>query len=413
MQEQIFHVFRRLGMGPHPDLAATVSDTDEAVARALDLSAEPATPPAMEVPLDRDDAQDPARIADVLRWWLSQMAATTRPVEERLIWFWHDHFATALRKVRIPYLMWRQHLTLRRLATGSFRDLLSAIATDGAMLIYLDGIYNAADAPNENYAREVMELHTMGPGNYTQTDITEAARALTGWVVNIPYIRRIQRVAAGIPPWESFLLPRRHDAGTKTLLGRTGAFDLPQFIDLLLEQPATASFIARKLYLELVGLEPDATTLEALAARFRADYRIMALVEGIVSTPAFVSPEALRTKVRTPVERLVGLLQGFSPGGDVPAEAVLVLHGLDYLPFNPPNPAGFPRGRALLGPYQLVHAFDMLRAVPNPPELSTDDTLFRLGLADVSAPTRAVLDRAPGGAVRVALAFNSPEYALT
>ena len=413
MQEKIFHVFRRLGMGPHPDLAATVADPEEAIARALDPSGPAPTPPTMDAPLERDDAQDPAQIADVLRWWLSQMVTTSRPLEERLIWFWHDHFATALRKVRVPYLMWRQHLTIRRLATGSFRDLLHATATDGAMLLYLDGIHNAGDAPNENYAREVMELHTMGPGTYTQTDVTEAARAFTGWVVHIPYIRRIRRVAGDTPPWASFFVPQRHDAGTKTLLGRSGPFDLPEALDVILEQPATATFVARKLFVELVGLEPDPPTLTALAARFRDEYSVTALAEEIVSTPAFLSDEAVRAKIRTPVERLVGLLQGFAPGGDVAAEAVLVLHRLAYLPFNPPNPAGFPRGRSLLGPYQLTHLFDLLRAIPTPPELSTAAVLARLGLAEVSSPTRTVLDRAPDGPTRVALAFNSPEYALT
>lgn len=413
MNETIFHVFRRLGMGPHPDLAAAVTDPEEAIARALDLSGTPPEPPPMEVPLDRDDARDPAQIADVARWWISQMVDTTRPIVERLVWFWHDHFATGLRKVRIPYLMWQQHLTLRRLATGSFRDLLHATATDGAMLLYLDGLQNAADAPNENYAREVMELHTMGPGNYTQHDVTEAARAFTGWVVNIPYAARIRRVAGDTPPWASFFLPGRHDPGSKTVLGRSGRFALPEILDLLLEQPATAVHITRKLYGELVGFEPEPSTLTVLADRFRRDYEVLPLVEGIVSDPAFLSDRALRTKVRTPVERLVGLLQGFAPNQPVAAEAILVLHALAYLPFNPPNPAGFPKGTTLLGPYQLTHAFDLMRALPPVGEVATDEVLARLGLADVSIPTRTVLERAPDGPTRVALAFNSPEYALT
>ena len=256
-------------------------------------------------------------------------------------------------------------------------------------------------------------LHTMGPGNYTQADITEAARAFTGWVVNIPYVPRIRQVAGDTPPWASFFVPRRHDAGSKTVLGRVGRFTLPDVLDILLEQPATAAFVARKLYRELVGLEPEPSTLERLAAGFREDYRVMSLVEAIVSDPAFLSSEAIRAKVRTPVERLVGMLQGFAPGQEVPTDAVLILHFLAYLPFNPPNPAGFPEGRTLLGPYQLTHAFDLLRAIPPPGELSTDEVLTRLGLADVSASTRAVLDRAPDGPTRVALAFNSPEYALT
>ncbi len=126
-------------------------------------------------------------IAAPIAWWIGRMAGSDRMIEERLVWFWHDHFATSIAKVRVPYLMWQQHLTLRQHATGNYGELLHAISRDPAMLLYLDGITNAAQERNENFGRECLELFTMGrDGGYTQDDVVEASRSFTGWVVNIP-----------------------------------------------------------------------------------------------------------------------------------------------------------------------------------------------------------------------------------
>ena len=408
--ERIAHVYRRLGMGAHPELVASTAGVTQAIERSLSLEDAPPTPFEMEPPLDRETATDVATLAPVVASWLTSMANNPRVIEERLVWFWHDHFATAIQKVQIPYLMHRQHLTIREHATGSFRDLLHAVAFDPAMLFYLDGARNHSAQINENFAREVMELHTMGPGNYTQTDITEAAKALTGWVVFVPYGRQADRIT-GVGPWESFYVPFRHYSGTTTILGATGRHTPSDVIDILLDQPQTAVFVAEQMWRELVGTEPSPGTVEQLAAAFRSEYSIMDLVAEIAWHPEFVSEQAVRAKIRTPVERLVAVAQGFGDG-TLHEQLGYVLYSMAYLPFNPPSPAGYPKGNLVLGPHQLIHAFDFLHAT-SPDEYATVEELAaRIGIFDLSTDTRRTIDSTGDQTVRTALVLNSPEFAL-
>lgn len=408
--ERIAHVFRRLGMGAHPDLLPGTTSVEAAIQRALDLEHPSPELMEMDAPLDRETATDIARLAGPVQWWLESMITSGRLIEERLVWFWHDHFATAIQKVRIPYLLWQQHLTIRSHATGSFRDLLHAISTDPAMLFYLDGARNHADQINENHARELMELHTMGTGQYDQKDVEEAAKALTGWVVNVPYGRGAEYLT-DYEPWTAVYVPFRHYPGNTTILGSTADHSPSDLIDLLLEQSATAEFVTASLWAELVGTEPDRSTVASIAATFRQDYSIMQLATAIADHPEFTSEEAIRAKVRTPVERLVSIGQGFGDGA-VAERLGYSLHEMAYLPFNPPSPAGYPRGRVLLGPHQLVHSFDLLDIGSPRDWSSTDEILARAGLVDVAEETRRVIELAPESATKVALATNSPEFAL-
>jgi uncharacterized protein (DUF1800 family) len=353
------------------------------------------------------------------------MATSPRLIEERLVWFWHDHFATSVAKVRVPYLMEQQHVTVRAHATGSFADLLHAMAKDPAMIMYLDGISNAVGQVNENFGRECLELFTMGiGGGYDQHDVVEASRAFSGWVVNLAGRRfSAELTRLGAPPWSSIFIPSRHDTGEKTLLGTTGALDLDAALDVILSDPATARYVAAKLYRELVGLDPDDATIKRLGDAFARDYAVMGLVEAIIAEPAFTSAGAVRARVRTPVEKLVGIAQAGAgslaagpPGGrngDVPPIGQ-ALRTIGYIPFVPPNVAGFPEGSLLLGPHQLVHTFDLLAALPAAPEVDgdTEDLFARFGLFDVAAATRDVVDREPDPARRFALAATSPEFAV-
>ncbi|CAN0394749.1 unnamed protein product, partial [Phaeothamnion confervicola] len=297
------------------------------------------------------------------------MADPGRMIDERLTWFWHDHFATSLAKVPVPYLLWRQHLTIREHALGNFAELLKAVAKDPAMLVYLDGTKSTAKEHNENFGRECMELFTMGrDSGYTQDDVVAASRSFTGWVVDLP-----GRPAKDLgSPWNAVFVPRRHDDGTKTLLGVTGALDMDGALDVILDQPSTARFIAAKLHRELVGLSPDDDALDRLATSFAADYEILPLVRAIVAEPAFTSDAAVRAKVRTPLERTVAIIQAAGTQVDVAAfggrgkkrgPLSRALRSMSYLPFLPPNVAGYPKGDRLLGPSSLVHAFDLLQAI--------------------------------------------------
>jgi uncharacterized protein (DUF1800 family) len=337
------------------------------------------------------------------------------------VWFWSDHFATSLRKVRAPYLLRQQHVTIREHATGSFADLLHAVAKDPAMLIFLDGITNTAGKINENFGRECLELFTMGrQGGYTQADVVEASRSFSGWVVNLPdYTGAAQLAALGIAPWTAGFVARRHDAGVKTLLGRTGAFDLDQAVDVILEQPATGTFIASKLYRQLVGRVPSHSTAQRLGRTFARDYQIRHLVEAIAAEPAFTADDAVRSRVRTPVEKLVGILQAAAAGptatGPRQAVAATALRLVNYLPFLPPNVGGFPAGTLLLGPHDLITAFDLLDVLGAPPtgHRSVGDLLARFGVFDVSSTTRRVLVGEPDRSRQFALAAMAPEFAVT
>ena len=404
------HVYKRLGIGPHPDRVAEAGSPDEAIAAILDATSSPIDIMPMDPPADREAYRDVAQVAPLVAWWLEQMAFSPDPLTERMSWFWHDHFATSIRKVRAPYLMWLQHRTIRRLALAPFSELLASVAKDPAMLIYLDGAQNNAEAVNENFAREVMELHTIGTVHYAQSDVTEAARSFTGWLFHLPFNPRVVAAAGNVSEWEPFFARRRHATGMKTVLGVTAEHDLDSIIELLIEHPATQRRIASKLFAELVGRSPTAPELDELARRWTTAEPSLVLIEAIVDQPAFLESSNIDVRVKTPVERLVGVVQAY--GHEVPAEASYALHSQSYLPFNPPNPAGFPSGDALLGPHQLVHAFDFLGVIDAPPAASTEEVAERLGLHSVSAHTRAVLDAADP-ALRVALAANSPEYAIT
>jgi uncharacterized protein (DUF1800 family) len=171
--------------------------------------------------------------AELRSWWLTEMLTTRSPLTEKMVLFWHNHFVSSLQKVRSPVLMYRQNLLLRKHALGYFGDMLHEVSKDPAMVVYLDNASNRKAQPNENFAREVMELFTLGEGNYVEHDIKEAARAFTGWSIDLDTGQFLSR-------------PLIHDDGVKTVLGRSGNFDGDAVLDILLAQPQTAEFIVRK-----------------------------------------------------------------------------------------------------------------------------------------------------------------------
>ena len=280
---------------------------------------------------------------------------------------------------------------------------------------------------NENFGREVMELFTLGRGNYTEQDVVEASRAFTGWAVNILGLPQLAALSAVAPPWNATFLAARHDNGTKTLLGTTANLDLDGALDVLLNHEATATRIAGKLYTELVGVAPSEKTAKRLGKTFRdQNYAVMPLVEAIVAEPAFTSEHAIGVKTRSPIEKLVGIVQAIPPANlDIGRLGRRVLHGsasgvadalrtLGYIPFAPPNVAGYPKGLRLFGPHQLVHAFDLLSVYPSAPVIPAklDDLLDRYALVNVSDRTRDVLTRESDRTRRLALVVASPEYAV-
>ena len=231
----------------------------------------------------RSNAIETRRLA---LWWAERMLVTRRPLEEKLTLFWHGHFATGNTKVRDTRMMLRQNEMLRANAAGNFRDLLVGILTDPAMLVYLDNGENRKGHPNENFGRELLELFTMGVGNYTEQDIREAARAFTGWTNDVLEFR---------------FDPATHDDGEKTFLGQTGAFNGDDIIDIILATPVTADYISAKLYRFFVREELDENTRVSLGATFRdAEYELKPLLRRVFLSRDFYSrqPTPRRSRVQ-------------------------------------------------------------------------------------------------------------------
>jgi len=275
-------------------------------------------------------------------WWLTEMLVTSSPLTEKMTLFWHNHFVSGQQKVRSPQLMYRQNDLLRRHALGNFGELLHAVARDPAMVIYLDSASNRKGQPNENFAREVMELFTLGEGNYGERDIKEMARAFTGWSIN--------------PETGEFLFrPFAHDDGEKTVLGRTGNFDGDAALDILLAQPQTAEFIVTKLWREFISPSPDPAEVRRIARIFRdSRYDIRAALGALLVSDAFYATKNRAALIKSPVELVVGTLRQFNFGtGDV-MPFVLTANQLGQALFAPPNVKGWPGGEAWINSSTLL-----------------------------------------------------------
>jgi len=416
-REQVSHIARRLGMGANPDLIAEAPDVGAAMQLALTLADE-APGPDVRMPPTWDAAYENgyATVQKVGLWWMQQMVESRSPIRERLTWFWHDHFAISEEKVDAGWVLWNHLSILRKHSTGNFADLLREIARDSGFLWYLDGHFNTKDNNNENFGRELLELHTLGIGNYTQDDVVAAARACTGWAINYPHPDTGIFESNDVAGWAPYFNSENHDEQVKNFLGQRGNWTLDDIVEICLDQPATAQRVVAKLYRELIGLEPAEDLIVSLASSFSGEWgwEIMPLVTTIVGQPAFVSPESQRAKVRSPLEKAVSLFQAFPDHASLTQwpDYWWTLADIGYYPFGPPNPAGYGRQRQLLGPNMLIRTFELLWPMQEPdPTWTVEDVLPRLGLFELSSASSDLLSSAPTAAELVALAFASPEFA--
>jgi hypothetical protein len=285
---------------------------------------------------ERDETGDQLR-----GWWLYCMLQGGHPLREKMTLFWHNHFATSLVKVQNTSLLFRQNYLLRQHALGRFDPLLQAISRDGAMLVWLDSSSNVKGKPNENYARELMELFSLGVGNYTEKDIREAARAFTGWRTD----------------GDGFVFDaRQHDSGIKCVLHQTGAWDGGDVVRIVIEQPAAARFLVRKLYQHFISEKrvPPDSLLAPLCESFRKnDYDIAALLKTMLAARHFYSAHAFRQRVKGPVEYVLGAVQTMWDRSDTEqrlTQQVLVdrLAAMGQILFAPPNVKGWRGGEAWL-----------------------------------------------------------------
>ena len=293
-----------------------------------------------------------SHLVELSDWWLRRMTTAQDPLQEKLTLFWHSHFATSAQKVQDTYAMWRQNQTFRENARGNFGALAKAISRDPAMIFWLDLQQSRVRQPNENFARELMELFTLGEGHYTEADVTEAARAFTGYRVD--------------PRDDVFRFAMfEHDAGPKRVLGRSGNFNGDDVIDILLAQPACATFLARKLWTFFAYDNPSAPIVDSLAGTLRANrYELRPVLTEIFRSAEFYSERAVRTQIKSPVQWLVGTVRTLEI--DLPARPGFTLNALRQLgqvPFVPPSVKGWDGGKAWVSTASLLARYNLAGAL--------------------------------------------------
>ncbi|GAA5483053.1 DUF1800 domain-containing protein [Haloferula sargassicola] len=291
------------------------------------------------------------RQAELAAWWFDRMRHSGSPLREKMVLFWHDHFATSAQKVRDAGLLFQQNELFRKHALGDFRQLTHAVLWDPAMMLYLDTQSSRKGKPNENFAREVMELFTLGEGNYTEQDIHEAARAFTGYKLD----RRTGEV---------FHARRQWDGGEKTVFGKTANFDGDGLIDLLFEQDAAARHLPAKLWAYFVEDEPPAAVVKELGKTFReSGFRVDAVLREIFLSKVFYDPSVIRGQIKSPVQFLAQMCQELEIDGLPDAYFASVSLQLGQVLFMPPNVAGWDWGRAWINTNTLLSRYNVAGVV--------------------------------------------------
>lgn len=320
------HLLRRAGFAPDEEsVQRALSDgLDATVERLLEPGAESGR--AAELDALAEATLAGGDVARLREWWLLRMCHTIRPLHARMSLFWHNHFATSQAKVQNTRLMLGQLRLFERHALGHFGDLLRAVSRDPAMIIWLDGAENVKGRPNENYARELFELFTLGVGNYTESDIREAARAFSGWHEKNGRFHFVEY---------------EHDEGEKSVLGQTGAWDGDDIVQIALEHPAAGRFLARKLLQEFVHPAPPEAWTDALATHLRANsYDIAEALSIVLRSRMLFSPQAYRARIKSPVEYAVGIVRSLHLRTPGPALADAVSQMGQRL-FEPPTVKGW------------------------------------------------------------------------
>ncbi len=401
--ETIAHILRRTSFGPGPGVVESLADldVDAVIDRALTTTDDRGAGSAP----DLDDNGD----AQLIGWWTDRLRDPDAGLHERMAWYWHGHFTTSLAEVSAS-MMWAQHQLVRSQALGNFRELARAMVHDAGLLVYLDADGSDGANPNENLARELMELFTLGVGNYTEDDVKAAARGLSGYRVD----------------WDTAEVgfeEEAHYGRPVRFLGRRARFEADDVVDALCDRRACAHHVARRLHRHLVGLEPDADHLDSLAAVFRsADLEILPLVEAILRSDQFLT--ARRARPRQPIEWLVAALAALGA-----TDVELDPWGLEsggQVPFHPPNVAGWPDDDRWTAGNQVLHrvnrvldlSWEQMIDIDVVPEV--DAVLTRCGIFEASDTTRRTLVAATrdqseyeeGLELLFALTLVSPEFAL-
>ena len=319
-----------------------------------------------------------------LNWMRQMISDNYNPLQEKMTLFWHGHFACESKRFDFAG---KQINTIRQYALGNFRDLVLAIAKDAAMIVYLNNQQNRKKKPNENFARELMELFTIGRGNYTEQDIKESARAFTGW-----FTKRMTG--------EFNFTEKQHDAGSKTFMGKTGNFDGDDIVDIILENKETARYIAIKIYRYFVNEQVDMQKVEILATAFyNSNYNIEKMMRTLFDSAWFYDNKNVGVKIKSPVEFLIGIGRVIDMKFGNARSVLYPQHALGQVIFHPPNVAGWPGGKTWIDNSTLMlrmnfaalifQKTDLMIKLKDQPEMKKGRALKKLDIsADLSSLNR-------------------------
>jgi uncharacterized protein (DUF1800 family) len=419
---RVMQLLRRATFGYTPaQLESALSDGfDKTVDRLLETKpAEPAVPSFANTPGGRFP------INQLQSWWVDHILSTPTPFAERMTLFWHGHFTSDYRKVANDTYIYWQNLTWRRMGLTNLPSMLMQVTTDPAMLRYLDLATSTGQSPNENYSRELMELFTMGAGNYTEEDVRESAKALAGWVEPTPDSIATVSVASGVtqrqPVYATQKIgvfnPRRAYRGSVSYLGKTGPLDTQGVLDRILAQPATAVFITNKLVTHFVTARPAQTYVNGLAATFRrSKYDIKTLMRALFTSPEFSAGASYRSLIKSPAEFMIHAARAL--GVTTPNMSKLIAasgSGMGQSLFDPPDVNGWPNNESWISSNTVVERVNFVSAalaqakgaLPKPA-----DAVHAHLDGVLSKQTETFLSQAADDRARWFITLASPEFQL-
>ncbi|TMD03094.1 MAG: DUF1800 domain-containing protein [Chloroflexi bacterium] len=376
---------------------------------------------------------DRVRSTSVAAWWYGHLATTAAQFPERMTLFWHGLLTSDYRKsAQLPF-MYQQNQLFRRMGTGDLRSLLLATTYDPAMIRYLDLDQSSAKAPNENFSRELMELFTLGVGNYTETDVREAARAFSGIRIQAvdgsgnpvryqrargmtpqQYQRQLAQLIAQGLTFRGMLVPRLHDQGGKTLLGRTGTLGPEKAVDAILAQPACATYLAGKALTYFAVPQPSSSLVASVASQWRdSRYDIRTLMRAIFRSDDFRAATAYRSLVRSPADYMVAVMRSTGETG-LATSCVTAGAEMDQILLDPPTVGGWPQNASWISSSAMLARANFAQAVVNRGGSLPDATeAVRTQLDNtVSADTAAVFNASQTNTDRWYAILSSPEFHL-
>lgn len=398
---RIAHLLRRTTFGAGPDELESAFHLGYGKLVDKLVETKPAEPPP--VPGMTGGGVD---VEKLQQWWIDHMLTTATPFAERMTLFWHGHFTSDYRKVGTdqPYIYW-QNLTWRRMALTDLGSILMQVTTDPAMMKYLDLATSTGKNPNENYSRELLELFTMGAGNFQEADVRAGARGLAGW--RLPANADASKVGV-------FDKRRAYTGGPLTFLGRTGPLDTKGVFDGILASPATATLLVTKIVHHFVTPSADARYIGRLADEFRASkYDMKTLMRSVFLSPEFINAQSYRSLVKSPTEYMVSVLKALK----APQLSKLILdadENMGQMLFDPPDVGGWPNNESWISSNTVIARVNFATTVLGrlrtlPPAKDA----HQLHLDGVLSPTTAkLLGQATDDRTRWTIALMAPEFNL-